>query len=86
MGAVSLALKGGEEIDFLIKMPLNNFIFIEAKVSAMSQPYAIEKFAEVKKVFVNEIPKFYVCHQEGNKLLAHNIPIAMLKEYMLEKQ
>lgn len=78
--------RAGEEIDFLIKMPLNNFIFIEAKVSAMSQPYAIEKFAEVKKVFVNEIPKFYVCHQEGNKLLAHNIPIAMLKEYMLEKQ
>lgn len=75
--------RAGEEIDFLVQKSKNEFVFVEAKVSSTSR-YAIESFPEVKKVFSNNVPNFYICHEEGENVLAHNVPIRLLKETLLK--
>lgn len=76
--------KDGEEIDFLIQKDPLNYLFIEAKVS----PVAIKPAAalpEVKKVFKSQIPPLIVCHQEGAQILAHQVPISLLKNFLLKE-
>jgi hypothetical protein len=75
--------RDGEEIDFLIKLASNKFIFIEAKVSGQLS-YSIDKYQEVKKVFKNKIPPVYLCHQEGERVLTNNVPIALLHQHLLK--
>lgn len=76
--------KDGEEIDFLIKMDPKRFLFIEAKVSSGHPPKHAD-FREVKKVFGTSIPELLVCHQEGNRVLNKCVPIALLKQELLER-
>ncbi len=76
--------KEKEEIDFLIQMNPNEFLFIEAKVSA--QPISdIKKYPEVRKVFKSNLPDILLCHQEGERILGNQIPIAFLKEKLMER-
>lgn len=74
--------KDGEEIDFLIKKGPDEFIFMEVKVSVQKLS-RIEKFSEVKKVFKNKTPKYFHCHQEGERIFNGNVPIALLKDFLL---
>lgn len=75
--------RDGEEIDFLIQMDINRFLFIEAKVSPtkIKEPMLLP---EVKKVFQKRSIEQIVCHQEGSHLLNKNVPIAYLKKFLLE--
>ena len=74
--------RDGEEIDFLIKMDPKKFLFVEAKVSSL-KVQNIREYAEVKKVFQKNIPNLVVCHQEGERILHQNVPISMLKDFLL---
>jgi len=73
----------GEEIDFLIQKNPMQFIFIEAKVSAV-KARELSEFPEVKKVFQKKIPPLIVCHQEGEHILNQQVPLAQLKEFLLQ--
>jgi predicted AAA+ superfamily ATPase len=75
--------RDGEEIDFLIQMDINRFLFIESKVSStkIKEPML---FPEVKKVFQKKSIELIVCHQEGSHLLNKNVPISYLKKFLLE--
>ena len=75
--------KDGEEIDFLIQQDPQNFLFIEAKVSP-NKSKDKKDYPEVKKVFKNNIPPLVFCHQEGERILERNVPLALLKEYLLK--
>lgn len=72
----------GEEIDFLIQKNPNQFIFIESKISAL-KPKDISVLPEVKKIFQKKIPPLIVCHQEGEHALNMQVPLAKLKEFLL---
>ncbi len=72
----------GEEIDFLIQKNPKEFLFIEAKVSVQRLP-PLNEFPQIKKVFGAEIPELILCHQEGERVLKPNVPIAKLKNLLL---
>lgn len=72
----------GEEIDFLIEKSPNQLIFIEAKVSSV-KVRDLTEFPEVRKVFQKNLPELIVCHQEGEHILNKQIPLARLKEYLI---
>ncbi len=72
--------RDGEEIDFLIQKNPINLLFIESKVSPVSEKHPKE-YREVKKVFKNKIPVLIICHQEGKQILNNKIPIAFLNKY-----
>lgn len=72
-----------EEIDFLIQFSNKDFLFIEAKVSAQ-RPSSYVDFPEVKKIFKNDPPPIFIVHQEGERILNQNIPIAFLKDFLLK--
>lgn len=72
----------GEEIDFLIQKNPNEFIFIEAKVSAMKIRNLTE-YPEVRKVFQKKLPEIIICHQEGEHILNQQVPVASLKKFLL---
>lgn len=74
--------RAGEEIDFLIQKNPNEFLFIEAKVSAVKVK-EMASLPEIKKVFQKNPPPLIICHQEGSHLLNQHVPIAQLKEYLL---
>jgi predicted AAA+ superfamily ATPase len=76
--------RAGEEIDFLIQQDPKTFFFIEAKVSPAS-PRNPMTLPEVKKVFQKKAPPLFVCHQEGERILGDNIPIAFLSRFLLER-
>lgn len=76
--------KDGEEIDFVITKHPDNFLFVEAKVSP-TPIRALSHFPEVRKVFKEKIPPLIQCHQEGARRLASRIPVAFLKEHLLEE-
>lgn len=73
----------GEEIDFLIQKNPQDFFFLEAKVSASAQVDDHASYAEVKKVFKKNIPSRFICHQEGERVLANKIPIGLLTKTLL---
>jgi len=77
--------RDGEEIDFVVERSPTDRIFIEAKVSPRRPPN-INAFPEIKKVFGVSPPKnndlFWVCHQEGERVLAGQVPIALLKDQL----
>lgn len=76
--------RDGEEVDFLIQKNLQDFIFIEAKVS--SQKLAdLSNFSEVKKVFKDTPPLYVQCHQEGSMILDNHVPIQMLQDFLLDE-
>lgn len=72
----------GEEVDFLIQKNLNQFIFIEAKVSAV-KVRELSELPEVRKIFQKKIPQLIVCHQEGEHILNGQVPLALLKDFLL---
>lgn len=74
--------RDGEEIDFLIQRKPNDYIFVEAKVSAV-QLRDYGSFPEVKKVFKETLPPLIVCHQEGDRILKNNVPIRKLKDFLM---
>jgi predicted AAA+ superfamily ATPase len=76
--------RAGEEIDFLIQRSPGDFLFVEVKVSPQKPP-EIKHFPEVKKVFPKKIPRLVLCHQEGEELLADQIPIARLGDFLLRE-
>lgn len=71
--------RDSEEIDFLIQMNPKDYLFVEAKVSPQSLP-VIDRYPEVKKVFRNEVPETLLCHQEGERVLGAQVPIALLSD------
>ena len=75
--------RAGEEVDFLIEKSNREFIFLEAKVSPQKVKN-VALFPEVKKVFKNKVPDFYLCHQEGENILGRNIPISYLSQFLLK--
>lgn len=75
--------RDGEEIDFLIQQDPKTFLFLEAKVSAR-KPRDLKALPEVKKVFRQRLPKIVVCHQEGEMLLNERVPIACLRDFLLD--
>lgn len=72
----------GEEIDFLIQINPNQFIFIEAKVSSI-KVRDVSELPEVRKVFQKNLPQLIVCHQEGEHILNQQVPLAQLKDFLL---
>ncbi|MBE8222194.1 MAG: ATP-binding protein [Bdellovibrionales bacterium] len=76
--------KDGEEVDFLLQTSPTNYLFLEAKVSHQSLN-AIDQYREVKRVFSKNIPKVFLCHQEGSMVLKNNIPIKKLSEFLLKE-
>lgn len=72
----------GEEVDFLIQKNPKEFVFIEAKVSSQRAP-TLEAMPEIRKVFKKAIPQVVVCYQEGAKILGDQVPIALLKDWLL---
>jgi len=75
--------KEKEEIDFLVQTNVNNFFFIESKVTHQD-PQNIRVFPEVKRVFKSKAPRLLLCHQEGERIINGAIPIALLKEFLLK--
>lgn len=75
--------KDGEEIDFLIQKNPTDFLFIEAKMST-TKPKDLKLFPEVRKIFGRQIPDFFICHQEGDRVFNSNIPIALLSDFLLK--
>lgn len=73
--------KDKEEIDFLVQMNREDFIFIESKVSYQT-PIQLKKFPEVQKYFKNKNIPVIHCIMEGDKILHQNVPIAFLSEYL----
>lgn len=74
--------RDGEEIDFVIQNNPGSYLFIEAKTSPVKSG-SQAKYPEFNKVFRGTHPTVFVCHQEGARILANNIPIAKLKEFLL---
>lgn len=75
--------RDGEEIDFLLQFDPENFLFIESKVS-FQKPKNPQSYKEVKKVFKNQPPPLIHCHQEGEQVINQNVPIRLLKNYLLD--
>jgi predicted AAA+ superfamily ATPase len=71
--------RDSEEVDFLIQMNPKDFLFIEAKVSSQKL-LQIDQFPEVKKVFRTKIPEVLLCHQEGERILGSQVPLALLSD------
>lgn len=70
-----------EEVDFLIQRAPNDWLFVEAKVSRTSPP-DLSTFPIVRKVF-DRLPPVIVCHEEGERVLGAQVPIAKLRDYLL---
>lgn len=75
--------RDGEEIDFVIQINPGKYLFIEAKVSP-SKSETKPKYPEFNKVFRGKTHTIFICHQEGTRILANNIPIVKLKDFILE--
>lgn len=75
--------RDAEEIDFIIQKSPQDFIFIEAKVSAFAQVADHTSYPEVKKVFKKKIPDRLICHKEGERVLEQKVPIALLAQTLL---
>lgn len=73
--------RDGEEVDFLVERGPRDYVFIEAKVSAVGAP-DVSKFAEIKKVFGAAPPPVFVCHQEGQRVLRDRVPLSLLKPHL----
>lgn len=76
--------RAGEEVDFLIQADPKSLFFIEAKVSRR-MPRDLSSLPEVRKVFGKSPPPSFVCHQEGDHVLAGQIPLAKLSEFLLSR-
>jgi predicted AAA+ superfamily ATPase len=76
--------RDGEEIDFLLQLNKDRYLFIEAKVSPQVTKN-ISTSREVLKVFKDKLPESVIVHQNGNQILNKNIPIAMLKKFLLKE-
>lgn len=76
--------KEGEEVDFLLQLSNQRFLFIEAKVSKVGV-IKYENYPEVRKVFKDSLPEFIQCIQEGDHVLNNVVPIAFLKDKLLKK-
>jgi len=75
--------RDGEEIDFVIQRNPGDYMFLEAKTSP-PESGAHAKYPEFKKVFGQSRRPIYTCHQEGKHILPRTIPIAKLKEFLLD--
>jgi uncharacterized protein len=75
--------RDGEEIDFLLQKSPQEFIFIEAKTSPQNIK-DISTLPEVRKVFKDKTPPLLLCHQEGEHILDKKVPIAFLKQALIQ--
>lgn len=76
--------KDGEEVDFLLQTSPSHYLFLEAKVS--QQAFSkVTQYREIKKVFNKNMPKAFLCHQEGSMVLKNNIPIKSLSDFLLKE-
>jgi uncharacterized protein len=75
--------RDGEEVDFLLQLGPEKFFFLEAKVTAQKLPN-LNSHREVKKVFKEQIPEVFLCHQEGDFILDRKIPLSMLSDFLLK--
>lgn len=73
--------RDGEEVDFIIQKSPGDFLLIEAKVTSQKPP-ALDQFREIKNVFGNKIPQVITCHQEGERVLANQVPIGLLGKFL----
>ncbi len=73
--------RSGEEVDFLIEIKKDEYIFVESKVSRIKIP-EYKKFPEIKKVFKEKIPDYFLCYQEGENMVKPFIPIRFLSEFL----
>lgn len=74
--------KDKEEVDFLIEINPQKFLFIEAKVSAQSMNNILE-YPSIRKVFKGAEIEYIQCHQEGTRILGKKVPIALLAQFLL---
>lgn len=74
--------KDKEEIDFLIQKGVNDFLFIEVKLSYKA-PVDIRTYPEVRKVFKGTDIPFIQCHMDGAQILNNNVPLRFLTNYLL---
>jgi predicted AAA+ superfamily ATPase len=74
--------RDGEEIDFLLEFEPENYIFVEAKVTARSK-IDISDLPQIKKVF-KTTPPVILCHQQGTEVLHQGVPISRLRDYLLK--
>jgi predicted AAA+ superfamily ATPase len=74
--------RDGEEIDFFIQLENNKCLFLECKVSRQSIN-RIDQYPQVKKVFKENTPPYYLCHMQGDKIIGNSIPISQLRDFLL---
>ena len=74
--------RDGEEVDFLLSLPNQKWLFVEAKVSAAPPPI-LKTLPEIRKVFREPMPQIICCHQEGERTLDYQVPLVQLKDYLL---
>lgn len=74
--------RDGEEVDFLLQYGPQKYLFLESKVSYQKLT-DISKFPEVKKVFKENIPDSYLCHQEVDRIINKNVPIQFLYDHLI---
>ena len=73
--------KEGKEIDFIVSHENSPPIFIEAKVSPRKIP-ALSSDREFVKVFGKNPRPLILCHQEGDRTIGEQVPIAHLTDYL----
>jgi predicted AAA+ superfamily ATPase len=77
--------RAGEEIDFLVdRGSAHTPLLIEVKVSRPSSPIDVKAYPELRKVFGKQLPPLVCCHQEGERVLGQNVPLARLKGVLLD--
>ncbi|MDH4466840.1 MAG: ATP-binding protein [Bacteriovoracaceae bacterium] len=76
--------RDGEEVDFLIQMENQKFLFLEAKVSFQMLD-GNKKLVEAKKVFKDGLPPRFLCHMSGDQILGHAVPIKYLRDFLLNQ-
>lgn len=76
--------RAGEEVDFLIQQDPNRFLFVEAKVSS-NHSKDLSTYPEVKKVFAKKLPQTIICHQVGQQILNHKVPISLLTQFLVQQ-
>ncbi len=74
--------RAGEEVDLLIQKSPQEFLFVEAKVTAQRVP-DLRTYPEIKRVFKGQPPPLILCHQEGEHILDIKVPIKFLASHLL---
>jgi predicted AAA+ superfamily ATPase len=76
--------RDGEEIDFLIEKENQQKLFIESKVQ-FQDSFKLKEFPELRKVFLNKIPKVIIAVAQTNLKNEKVVPISDLRDVLLKK-